>query len=449
MQRLLLVVLLGLFLLTGCDGAQTDLDREPTDVPAPTAEDFILDGRAPSEADLRDLYFAETSKRGRRGDVTHRSFLVRVGTRPFDVVRIHRVVREHRPFRPVRTRAAVFMVHGSSQNFDDIFLTAGAQNPTPETSIPLYLASHDIDVWGLDLGWTRIPEETADLSFLENWGVERDVHHTLIAMSIARFLRGITGQGFGRMNLFGFSYGAGVAYAAAGHETQEPYFWRDISGLIPVDFGLKVDDESRRLSACQLATSDREAYDNGQVVNENGLILGAFSGLATTAPDEPSPLIPGFTNRQAALFLATNPGQFWQFAGVEFSANGLPTGLLYSDADRWLRLLGSLPPYQPLLGGIELVEARCDEVDVSIDDNLHQIDVPILYLGAGGGFGEEEGESTTRRTASDDITIVEVSLRSEGERAFDVGHADLFLGENARDLAWEPVRAWLMDRRSR
>lgn len=37
--------------------------------------------------------------------------------------------------------------------------------------------------------------------------------HTLAAMSIARLIRGLTGQGFGRLHLLGFSYGGSVGYA--------------------------------------------------------------------------------------------------------------------------------------------------------------------------------------------------------------------------------------------
>lgn len=451
MKRILLLPLLCSLLLTGCDESPTGSVDASEDALAlqPDPSAFPLDPRAPAEAELRSLYFSDAAKRGRTGGIAHRQFKVRLGPGPFDVVRIHRVVRERRPHRPMRTRGAVFMVHGSSQNFDDIFFIAGADQPSPQTSVPLYLAANGIDVWGIDLGWTMVPEETTDFSFMQDWGIERDVDHTLAALSIARFLRGITGQGFGQMNLLGFSYGAAVAYVAAGQETQQPWLHRDIHGLIPVDFGLKVDDESRRQTACELAAADREQFNAGQIVNDNGIVLSTFSDLATSAPDEPSPLIPGFTNYQAALFLGINPGAFWQFAGVELNEDGVPVDFLYSDPARWIRLLGSLPPYMPRLGGIEIGEARCDETDVRIDDHLAEIAVPILYLGAGGGFGAEEGESTTRRMASEDVTIFEVSLQPEERRAIDFGHADLFLGENAADLAWEVLRGWLVDHHAR
>ncbi len=55
--------------------------------------------------------------------VAHYTFEMKLGANEFDVVRIHRVIRESRPYHPVRTRGDVFMVHGSIQDFDDIFLT--------------------------------------------------------------------------------------------------------------------------------------------------------------------------------------------------------------------------------------------------------------------------------------------------------------------------------------
>lgn len=83
-------------------------------------------------------------------------------------------------------------------------------------------------MWGIDLAWTLIPEETSDFSFMQDWGVERDVDHVLSSMLIARRIRGLTHQGFGRVNLLGFSYGVSVAYAATGRETRQPKCLRDI-----------------------------------------------------------------------------------------------------------------------------------------------------------------------------------------------------------------------------
>ena len=70
--------------------------------------------------------------------IAHYQFMVTMGTGEYDVVRIHRVIRERHPYHPVRTKGDVFMVHGAIQDFDDIFLTAGAESINAKTSAPFY-----------------------------------------------------------------------------------------------------------------------------------------------------------------------------------------------------------------------------------------------------------------------------------------------------------------------
>ena len=158
---------------------------------------------------------------------------------------------------------------------------------------------------------------------------------------------------------------------------------------------------------------------------------------------------------QAALFIGTNTfllgppaAPFWHFVSGTFDEFGLPAGLLYSDPSRWIGLLGSLPPYQPRLGTFDILTSICDEEDVSIDDHLAEISVPILYLGAGGGLGTL-GDFTSTLTASDDITNFTVSLQPADQRSIDFGHADLFLANDASALAWPVLRDWLRDHSGR
>ncbi len=389
--------------------------------------------------------------------VAHYQFKARVGAGEFDVVRIHRVVRERKPYRPVRTDGAVFMTHGSSLSFDAIFLHPGTGDANVETSVAVYLASNDIDVWGMDFGWTLVPLETFDFSFMQDWGIERDADHTLAAMGIARIIRLFTGQGSDRMNLLGYSYGAATAYAAAGRETQKPRHRRHIRGLIPVDEGMKYADadEISRQNACADAAMFRGMLDSGVYQGEDGIFFGALGALAAQAPDDPSPIVPGFTNYQTVLFFGTNtflllPPQApsWHFVGGTFDDIGLPTGLLYSDPSRWIGLARSLPPYQPILSQFDLSATLCDEDDVSVDDHLAEISVPILYLGAGGGFGTL-GDFTSGLTASYDITNFTISLQPAGQRSIDFGHGDMFLADDASTLVWQVLRSWLVDHNGR
>lgn len=383
--------------------------------------------------------------------ITHYRFTVRLGPGEFDVVRLHRVVREHRRFRPKRTDGAVFMLHGASLSFEAIYLYAGSDVVDPQTSVAAYLAANGIDVWGMDYAWTLVPEETTDLSFMRDWGVERDAGHALAAMSIARLLRGLTGQGLGTIHLLGYSYGTAVTYAAAGRETQMPSMLRDIRGVIPVDAAMKFGpvNEAGRLAACAEAAAMQDRLQNGTFHTAQGRNLRTFSNLATIAPDDPSPIIPGLSNYQAALFIGTNSfdlnpplAPFWHFVAGDLNDVGIPVDLLYSSPARWIRLLGSLPPYMPERARLDLRSSLCDEENVSIDDHLEQISVPILYLGAEGAIGST-GHHTSSLTASRDITHHTVRLQPVDQRAFDYGHADLFLGRESPTLVWDVLRDWL------
>lgn len=447
-----MMVILGV-LLAGCDESATGSAEGLDDGSGPRIDSstFALDARAPDKQKLRRL-FSNASREEVSDGIAHYQFEVAVGPGKYDVVRLHRIVREHRPHRPVRTDGGVFMVHGAAQDFGDIYLSAGTETPTPGTSAPLYLAANGVDVWGVDLAWTLVPEETTDLSFMKDWGLERDADHLLAAMSIARLLRGITRQGFGRLHLMGFSYSVGLAYIAAAQETQQHWLRRDIGGLIPVEGGLVVENKSRRRDACERADEGRK-----QIAEQNYHRTTTGSRtvhqLAVSAPNDLSPLPPfeGFTNYEAALLVSVTP-PFWHFVGVEFSEAGIPVDLLYSDADRWIKLLGGVPPntaYMPRLPGVETSEIRCGEKDLRLDDHLSEIAVPILYVGAGGGLGEEAGRWTTAVTASDDVTIYEVSLQPEGQRSIDFGHADLWIADDADDLVWETLHGWLIDHNAR
>lgn len=394
-------------------------------------------------------YFVSIKRSELCSGIAHYQFEVRLGKNEFDVVRIHRVVREHRPYRPVGTKGEIFMIHGASQDFDDIFLRPGVDKPDAQNSSPVYLASNDIDVWGIDLGWTLVPEETGDFSFMQDWGVERDVDHVLASLSIARFIRGLTRQGFGRLNLLGFSYGATVAYAATGRETQKPRIFRNVKGLIPAEGLIKYapEDEEFRIGACNRALVAQEQINNGIYQNNNGVVFGQIGELAVSAPDEDSPIAPGLTNYQFALFAGavppgSPPAPFWHFVGGEFNEAKIPIGLLYTDPARWIQLLRFLAPYQPRLQGFETSTCLCDEEDSGIDRNLGEISIPILYLGVAGGFGQQ-GVFSSSLTKSKDITHHIVTQQPPELRAIDFGHGDLFMGEDAANLGWKVLNRWL------
>jgi hypothetical protein len=81
-----------------------------------------------------------------------------------------------------------------------------------------------------------------------------------------------------------------------------------------------------------------------------------------------------------------------------------------------------------------------------LDDQLSQITVPILYIGAGGGFGSL-GDYTTSLTATagTDLTTYTVTKQAPNDRAIDYGHAHLWMAVDAANDVWEPLRHWLVN----
>jgi hypothetical protein len=382
------------------------------------------------------------------GNIVHYRYDVRVGPGDFDVIRLHRVVREGMRYQPLRTVDGVFLLPGSPNYFEAIFMAPSISPALDwDHSIVAFLAKNKIDVWGMDYGWALVPAETSDFSFMQGWGLGRDIQHTEIALSIARMIRRSAGQGSGSLYLLGFSYGVPIAYSVAGEETQKPYALRNVKGLIPVEFLMKTNDDAFRSDACSKAAAGQDQIDEGNYENPQGLLLQAVGGLAESDPDGTSPYVPLFTNYQFALFVG-GTGAFWHFVGALFES-GLPTGLSYTEPQVWFDLLQATPPYFPRQTGVDTNTTICNEVDVSFDDHLAEIAVPILFIGAAGGIGER-GYYTTTLTSSNDITTRLVRLQPEGYEAIDFGHADLFLASkpegDAQTLVWQPILNWINDR---
>lgn len=93
----------------------------------------------------------------------------------------------------------------------------------------------------------------------------------------------------------------------------------------------------------------------------------------------------------------------------------------------------SLPTHISLQILDDLFVCGCNEEDVSFDDHLFEISVPILYLGAGGD-SVTTGDYTSSLTASADLTTYLVSIPGK-DPASDYGHADLWFGYDADDRA--------------
>ena len=404
---------------------------------------------------------AAIERRELGGQIAQYSLPLRVGTGAYDVIRLHRVVRETAPFVPARTERALFMAHGDIWGFDAAFLNAAeSSSVTDDHALPIFLAEQGVDVWGIDFRWIHVPEDTADLSFMASWNLETDAGDLRHGMAVARLARGLGGDGFGRLTLLGWSRGGQIGYAALDAETQLPPVLRHVKAFIPVDIYLKTDQPDVKAAACLRLGQTQERQATGEVADANGVLITSLGQLAIAAPAEPSPIVSGLSNRQTALlagaatFQLLPPGgsfaPFYHFAGGTFDVSGLPNGLAYQDEAGFFDFFTGAAPFEPLQlladGDAAICESAdtIDVPDVAFDDHLGEITVPVLYVGAGGGFGDL-GVYTTTLLGSSDVTHHLVSL-TPSARLFDLGHADIFQADAADTLFWQPILDWIESR---
>ena len=378
--------------------------------------------------------------------IAHYTYDVVLGDGKFEKIRLHRVVRERRPHRPVATVTGLFMITGTQNTFEMIFLQPAISSAVPwDQSVAVYLAKNDIDVWGMDYAWALIPGSTSNFGFMNGWGMQRDVDSVEAGLAAARSIRIATGQGNRRLHLLGFSYGVPLAYALASEETQLPPGQRHVKGLVAVDFDLKLNNRARRESACANAAKIATRIAGGELVNTDGTLLKGIGNLAKLLPADTSPVFPPLTNWQVALFLGAIHDP-WHFVGGEFNAFGIPVGLLYTDPALWIDVMRAAPPFMPLGANLDVATTRCDQVDVPFDDHLRAIRLPILAIGAAGGAAPQH--HTASLTSSRDVESFTVQLLPNAAVPFDFGHADLFTATDAEALVWQPLLDWLVAHRS-
>jgi dienelactone hydrolase len=372
-------------------------------------------------------------------DLYHYQLDLRVGTTPNAIVRIHRVVRERAP-RVVRPTAhAILLLHGDFANFVTNFVpTLG----TPASSAPglaPYLAARDVDVWGVDRRWT-LPTTDGDISDLGGMGVTQELGDIETALAFARATRAISDGDAGPIVLGGFSHGAELAYAyAAGNG-------RHVAALAALDvyYDLAPADADLQAFACANAAAEADALAQGSIDSDNSFFIAAGQ-LDRSAPADPSPIFPPYTN-QGALF--TTAGLTYEFAPYTpayhlaapvLDGDGNVTALRESSEDAVSAWFAGAPPHQSLREAADLDAIWCGTSPRPALANIH---VPLIYIGAAGAFGAHGLYSTTR-VSSTDVTTLVVHRFGPQRVAEDFGHGDLLYAADAPALAWHPLAAWL------
>lgn len=249
--------------------------------------------REPHEFDDVKLVAGSFERTHIVGDVFEYAILLKVGPDDHDRIRLHRVVREKAPCKPRPKHKAVFLLHGGTVDFRVSFLPSLLSSHAPhDQSFAVFLAQRNIDVWGLTMRSLLIPIDTTDFTFMQDWNYETDIHDIAISLGIARRVRALTGSGFGKMHLIGWSNGGTLTYAYANDETRFPPRRRHVKGLVPIDtvFKFSPEDEAQRQDACTRTAAIQLRLDAGlfQIIDGRETRQAGF--LAETDPRRPLPV---------------------------------------------------------------------------------------------------------------------------------------------------------------
>ncbi len=473
-RYLVLVVPIFLFCFIGCSEEKVSSPAPPADDPAVSPEleaiawDLIekaqwpvvasgdeleahglAQGHGPHGGPHHPLFGFERTRI--QGNIYHYFVEVPVGPGEHERIGLHRVVKERRPFRPIHTDKTLFGLHGTPGHFEVMYLAGTVSDEVPDDqSLAVYLAEHNIDVWGIDQAYTLLPDGITDFSFMDGWDMAFDAQNLRTAMAVARLVRLITGSGFGKMNLMGYSTGLAVGFAAVNMEAPLPNWQRQIGGFIPVDYFMKTDDPPNIESGCEYAAIMDSTLAAGGFATNVGEVFQTIGYLADNDPEGDSPVIPGFTNLQTALFAAAQtsefagfPGEAHFFAGIFDDETGLPIDLRYTDVQHYLDWLQAFNYYNSNFVEYDIAVLHCDEEDSPHDDYLGLIEIPVFFLGANGGWGHLMDYTASLLVSCDDIEILNVSLLPEQDE--DIGHVDIYTAGNAEIEFWSPVLEWIED----
>jgi hypothetical protein len=383
------------------------------------------------------------------GGIVHYRFRVRVGAGAHDLIGLHRVVKESGHCRPVKVKDAIFLLHGDAKDFEGMFLPYTRSTNLPDRfGLAVYLAERDVDVWGIDQAWTLVPSGTSNFTFMKDWGLQRNIDDLRTGIAIARSLRFATGFGADKMILLGYSSGGATGYATLNHETQVPMNARQVRGFVSADLLFKSDDPAiHRAFTNDLALYEPN-YNNG--IYQAEIPFQPMGMLARTNPGGDSPIIPGLTNLQTALYFGCGPifalDVSIHYLSGYMDATGFPAALRLVTLPQWYDFLEAGVPYESNKFIMDYDKVLGNVFDSPFDDHLAEIRVPILNLGAKGGLGPYTVYGTTL-LGSTDIThkIVEVGT---GNVLTEFGHIDLFLAPQAPALAWQPMVNWLKAHRN-
>jgi hypothetical protein len=375
-------------------------------------------------------------------DVAHYQVLLSVGDGPFDVIPIHRVVRERTPGVPADAMKTFFFLHGSGARFLGAAVNGGASR------IGLYLAERDVDVWGMDTRWTRVPQTYSDVGFMAQWDFDFQVRDILLATRFARHARRLIGGNLDPLTLAGHSLGASLVFAVANAEAALEPNDRDVARIVPMDtiYAVPPGNATTHEFVCANEAILRAQNTNGVYRNNAnaGITLGR---LALTSPDAPSSKSP-LTNRQLALTnasaLSFAPAFAYHSYAVVRDSSGVPLDGRYTSAEGIFGGMSSQVQWATATM-MDYFAIACGDNAQQHVANLGDVSVPVLYVGFAGGFGLQ-GEYATTLLGSTDVTTLFIQLMDGDQAKDDWGHSDWVRAADAAALVWDPIWTWIASR---
>jgi pimeloyl-ACP methyl ester carboxylesterase len=339
--------------------------------------------------------------------------VIRVGPGEFDLIGINRV-RKNKCKCP---KATVVMVPGSNSDFNTSF-----------DKMAIYFAKEDIDVWGIDFRYSFVPNNsgsnpyctTTGCNFMENWDTNLHVSDLDTVVKIAE-LYALDKKVF----LLGWSQGAYFTYRyAIDHQ--------NLNGIIPMDVVYNLDQTFTEIvTKTQAEIAARRAKINSGIFYEDVLATKFIAYQALVDPNGMSVVIPGLTNKQAALFALTQTYNLGINPIPSFIYNqGDLVGLTYTDFNFAIQSGLTLNSFQSILPLTELREQW-------LNPTIPNITIPILYVGAELGFGIY-GTYTPNM-------IHNMNPNVDINTIHDYGHADLVYSNAANNDVWEPILEWIED----
>jgi hypothetical protein len=372
-------------------------------------------------------------------------YLVTTGSGKYSQVGIHRITQVDHG-KPIQSSIAVFLLHGDAWGFQAAFMGGIAEN-----SLPVYLANQGVDVWGIDLAWTLIPESETDFSFMKDWGIGHDVHDIEGGIRFARKTRKDGGNDGGPLTLLGWSRGGWLSYALLNQESQKPVAERQVKAFISADNMYKTDSQEGQQIECSYEAYEKQQVQNG-VYQEDLTSVQNWGLYAIHDPNGVSVILGApYTNLQASLVFGAAGFQFggqfpqyFHFVAGDFpqGSTSAPNGLKYTN----VALLNSFEIgsgfYEPYEMLAETDGISCGDVDLPFDKHLKDITVPVHYVGAGGGYGSI-GLYTLTLLGSTDVTNHIVSFYPADQAWEDFAHVDLFNANDASKWVWNDIWSWL------